>query len=196
MTFNSESLKSRLEKLDQRSQVFFALLCAERLRGCCWALQQRFSDLDYSPYFDGCELMFRSVQEFERTDLTKIRELAGALEAIIPRSDEFGFALGVQAQGGLLALLDTCQARMAPDVEAVVHAAQCTVDACDNYFFFIKNQILGDRESPPSNHPLLLREIERQEGDVSLLAELQATWGDEIARHRVRNLQYAIPIAV
>ena len=54
---HSAILTSHLNAGPQWGRILFSLLCAERLRPCCWAFEKAF-DRDVSAFESGCNELF------------------------------------------------------------------------------------------------------------------------------------------
>src|SRR5262245_12279850 len=104
MTFDRSKLGDQVAQLARYGRLTFAVLCAERLRACCWAFC-RDQSWDMSKYYEGCELLFKHLTSSLTIDQVQMQEIVAALEEQVPNSDEFGDPLAVQAQSGALALL-------------------------------------------------------------------------------------------
>jgi uncharacterized protein YjaG (DUF416 family) len=194
MIFNSNDLSDVFFNLDHNKQVFFGLLCAERLRACCWAFGQKES-WDLSIYYVGCDLVFNQLAHNTTIDKMQREKTIEKLEATIPQSDDFGDALSVQAQSGLLALLYTLEGLEIENSEGIIESAGAVVEGLDNYDYFI-TKILTNNPETHNEFPLLDREIQWQFEILRILNQTTQLETKEFIHLRVLNRNYSVPIAV
>lgn len=171
--------------------ALFALLCAERLRGCCWAFQEAEKS-DMSPYFDWTEELFQLLIRRVEPNGSRLKDMVRHLEGIVPSGGE---PLAVQAQSGMLSLLAAGEILISQNSSGVIDAANSIVDALDNYDFFVRRRLKNDMSSP-TDYPLLQREMNRQLADVAFVQLWDQGKSSDPIDYRVENLQFAVPIAV
>ena len=190
MIAHRQQLSDELQNCSQRAKSLFALLCAERLRGCCWAYQESCS-LNLEVFFQWNEALFEILLKDKQLDIATLRQGQQDVEAIMPSGGE---PLEVQAQSGVLCLLIAMELLVDENLSAV-DAANYIIDAVDNYDFFIRRRLTGETSSP-STHLLLEREISRQNADVSFVKMYDHIERSERISYRIENLHFAVPIAV
>lgn len=187
--------RSRLANAFEPNQIqeksFFALLCAERLRGCCWAAQAATGD-DHSYFFQWVDRLFKCFVEREHLTQDELLEGLEQVESIVP---EGGEPLAVQVQSGVLCLLTSLELLDNRSDNGVVEASNFIVDALDNYVFSTRRRITGDMTSP-KDYILLQREVARQNEDVEFAKNLFERSASEVIAYRLENCEFAVPIAV
>lgn len=194
LTEHGIEIHKKLLKLPFKSQVFFGLLCAERLRACCWAFAKE-ENWDISNYIEGCDFLFNHLTHNFDFEQLEIENRFTALETIVPYSDDFGDFLSTQAQSGLVALLDTFEFCRGKDLVTLLSVAGVVVEALDNYNGFVHYSLEGKIPSVV-DYPLLDEELLWQFEVVNLLSQ----GGEEdvgiYSNLRILNRFHAIPIAV
>jgi hypothetical protein len=188
------ALEGRLAALDSQRLTVFALLCAERLYLSCWAFSRQHGAA-ITGYLRGCDELWRAVVTNVPLSEAQLAVLTGAIDPQVPRSDEFGDPLSVQAQSGMICLLLALDAHGAPSSDAVpmgAEAAENVVNALDNYDYAVRKALLGDT-SAPTAYELLARELEWQQEVIGVLA---AGIGANTLALRVRNRAFVVPPAV
>ncbi len=194
MTFDRHKTHLGLESLLPTAQALFSLLCSERLRNCCWAFSMK-EGKDCSAYFEGCDLVFQRIRDSKTLSEGESAQLSKQIDLIVPRSDDYGYPLAVQAQSGMVALLCCLDAWQSGDPLEGVEAASVVVDAHDNYEYNVHKHLR--RESiDPREYLLLDREITWQGETLELLSKQRLRSSEEVTSLRVLNRSYVVPIAV
>jgi hypothetical protein len=179
-----------LSESSPAARAFFALLCAERLHACCWAYQAS-KGVSLAPFFQGLEELFELLIDGRPAD-SSLRTVTAELEEII---FEGGEPLPVQAQSGVICLLVGLDMLENPGRTNIDDAARATVDALDNYDFFVRRRISNEAQQP-GDFPLLVREMQQQVSDVEFLKNYEELERKSLIEYRIQNLQFAIPPAV
>lgn len=184
-------LHSKMSTCSHKAKALFALLCAERLRSCCWAFHCK-QPFEYALFTQWNDLVFRALSEAGEPVSQQFYDGIAEIESIVP---EGGEPLAVQAQSGVVCLLSSLELLCGESSERVVAASNAVVDALDNYVFFTRRRISNDRSSP-NQYALLSREIDRQLHDLLIAETFEDRTEVELSEIRIENFQYAIPIAV
>lgn len=159
--------------------------------GCCWAFQHAH-DHDLEVYFRWLDKLFTGALDGALVGLA-LEAASEELDGVVPMSDEYGFPLAVQAQGGVRALLLAVDALLG-DESSLEEAATCVIEAVDSYTASMFRAITGRLEAPEA-YELLTRECVRQLHDARFLTDVDARRPPELVAWRLENRQYAIPIA-
>lgn len=190
LQLHQEEIANGLSRSSPTVRAFFAFLCAERLRGCCWAYQAS-TGVCFAPFFQGIDAFFEMLLSARLADLNW-RTARSPLEEILPKGGE---PLPVQAQSGVICFLTALDLLGNGGRTSITDAVRAVIDALDNYDFFIRRRIRNDTQSP-GDFPLLLREMDRQLADMELLKNYESLERPALIERRIENLQFAIPPAV
>lgn len=191
MKEHRQLISNSLAECPPLGRSFFALLCADRLRNCCWSYQQTGKS-DISPYFSLIDDLFGQFENAGQFDHLKFGEAVLNLESDMPTE---GDPLSVQAQSGVMCLmlavqmLDNYSSQCANDI------VNAMADACDNYLYHLQVRLSDDHSSPESS-VLLQRETEKQRSDLDLARNASKYSKNDLIRFRILNYQYSIPSAV
>jgi hypothetical protein len=190
LQLHQQQIASGLSASSSTARAFFAVLSAERLRGCCWAYQAS-SGIDLAPFFQGIDSSFEML--FNKCPADRNMEgIIRKLEEIVPKGGE---PLFVQAQSGVICLLTALDILADGARTSISDVVRATIDALDNYEFSVRRRIKNDMQSP-GDFPLLLRELEREIADVKFLGNYEVRGRPSLIERRLENLQFAIPPAV
>jgi len=191
MKAHRQHILDKLSDCDGRARAMFALLCAERLRSCCWALQAGHG-AHLGACFTHMDALFELLQSHQAPDPAMLRATFEEIEPIVPGGGE---PLCVQAQSGVICLLGAIEAFAGRTRVTITDVVNAIVDALNNYEFFIRRRIMNDTSSP-TEYPLLQREIERQLADVAFVRGLEQSDKSRVVEYRLENLQFTVPLAV
>lgn len=192
MKHHRELLLGELKPLGVRAEALFCLSAAERLRACCWAFEKQTSH-GLESYFRWSNALFAALKEESWSSLP-LNEAHRELDAAVPRSDDYGSPLSIQAQSALICLVVGVEVLLGTNPRAVVDASNAVVDALDNYVFQVHQQLAGDMPVP-DEYLLLSREIDRQLHDLRLLKGIGEIEERGLVAWRLENQQFAVPIA-
>jgi hypothetical protein len=187
------TLLNALSTMTPEMRVMFSLLCAERLRVCCWCFE-RLEDFDCTAFFTVLDEMFARAMKSERQDLKQVDDFMSLLAARTPHSDEYGSELGVQAQNGMIALLSACQQTRTTDPEPAIQASDAVMDALSNYDYFVSQRM--SVESGDENADIFDRETRWQMELIGRLRESGGGTPGAIEAIRVANWHRMVPPAV
>lgn len=193
MRFERDGLMAAVSRLPLHKQVLFALLCAERTHACCWAFGER-EGRDVSPYFEGCEAGFDQLAR-DTGAPSSLDELKARLDEAVPRSDEFGYPLAIQAQSGMIALMCALDLWTTQDPAEARDAGASIVDAWDNYEYHLHKTIAGTK-ADPKEYLSLDREIAWQQESVERLERAGSLDAASIVGLRILNRAFGVLPAV
>lgn len=186
-----QKILHELAACDGREKAIFALLSAERLRSCCWA-HEVASKIKLTTFFEEVENLFNLFINGTLPEKNACNRVAQLLESLVP---EGGEPLSVQAQSGVICLVTAFDMLANGGRTKMTDAINATIDASDNYEFFVRRKVKKDEHSP-ANHPLLLRELDRQILDAEFAKRSRSLQASAIIEYRIENLQFVIPPAV
>ena len=202
MDYDLARLEARFDNLPVVPRIFFALLAAERLRACCWAFAKSHN-IEVSLYYAGCDLVFDHVIGDSKTSVERLEETTRFLDAIVPKSEDYGDCLATQAQEGLAALLCSMELWMVTawgahanrgDPVEGFYASSAVVNAIEHFDLFASESVhYPGRESDSSL--LLDREIKWQSQLIDILED-QMVPRTKAPELRLLNRSFMVPPAV
>lgn len=171
LPYDHTALLAQLAALDQRGQLAFGALCAERLlpnyavfnRETGWgdvALLRRALDTIWA-VLDGAAL-----------DHGAAAALSDEVELAVPDSDDFDTLYSAAAQDACFAVCSLYDFVLAPELAHIADVARFATDSIDLYVQVSEQMptIRPEDEHLISNHPLMQQELRRQAEDVAALA--------------------------
>jgi hypothetical protein len=178
-----------LSRLNARQQAFLSFLGAERLKLCCCVFQSK-NGQNLQVFSDRLETFFELLLNSKiALDFGMVmRELENA----VPTQ---GNPLSTQAQSALICLISAFDLWSSSGKTTFRDSADATVNALDNYTYFIKTKFKDDTDNP-SMYPLLERELQWQLALISRAVDPSKLSPEQLINYRVENLQYAIPAAI
>ena len=191
MKQHRQIIRDSLSNCTPCGRALFALLCAERLRSCC-RVYQNTTSLPVAAYFDDLDAGFASLLKKKNLSPEASNLAVERLDACVP---EGGDPLSVQAQSGVVCLMEALRLLAGGEVEGCIEVVNAIVDALDNYHFFIRRRLCGDTTSP-DDYILLRRESDRQLADVRTAKTFDQLSESDLVALRIENLQFAVPVAV
>jgi hypothetical protein len=189
MKTHQQQISVILSTLAPRSQLVFGLLTADRLRCCCFVACDGSSEWKtFASILDQCFLMACR----DRLDLSAIEDAITTLHEACPESGTHSQA---QGQNSFLCLIQALRLVSGEGLDSIEGIINSIVDALDNYAFFVRRAITGEKTSPES-YPLMEREMECQLDDLSFVSKNSDFTQMELNERRILNLQFVIPPAV
>ncbi len=191
MKLHSQTISQELLHSTPRAKALFAFLCAERLRGCCWAYQA-IKGISLKAFFHEIEDLFELLLRQNVPNVAALEARIKQLEAIMPTGED---SLSVQAQSGVICLVTGLDVLADGKRTGMEDAINAMVDALDNYEFFMRTKLKSDARNS-TDYPLLAREIVRQLADAKFVKTYKPPANAALMDYRIENLQYAVPPAV
>jgi len=192
MKAHRDALTERMALCGRRGRALFCLASAERLIGCCWAFQAQ-SGADLKPFFFWTQRLFDALV----VDMPANVALDAALEELEQSASHTtdGSPLSVQAQAGILCAMGAIFVLEGHREDGVVTAMNATIDALDNFTFFVNQQVTGELVSPET-YALLDRETALQMTHAAFLQDAENFEASTLTNWRLENRQYSVPIAI
>jgi len=189
-TYSKEEVQRRLEALPSRSRVAFGLSCCERMLPNYVAFKREVKWGDEKPLRKALDESWRHV-EGQTVDEFIVRQLLSNCEVVAPDSDDFSSLLTGPAQEACFSICCILDYVLQGNPERIAQASSFAVDTLDLYvsalldgFDRTPHAIFNgkERDEQIRLHPLMQRELARQDADLKLLAtnpdlgSLKAQW--------------------
>jgi uncharacterized protein YjaG (DUF416 family) len=189
-TYSKEEVQSRLESLPCRSSIAFGLSCCERMFANYIAFKSEAKWGDDQPLRKALDELWRHV-EGQMIDELTVRQLLSNCEVVAPDSDDFSSLLTGPAQEACFSICCVLDYVLKGNPERIAQASSFAVDTLDLYvsalldgFDRTPKAIFNgeERNEQIRLHPLMQRELARQDADLKLLATnpdlraLKAQW--------------------
>jgi len=189
-TYSKEEVQHRLETLPSRSRVAFGVSCCERMFRNYLACKQKIKWGDEQPLQKALDELWKYV-EGQAMAKSTAKKMYEACEAVAPNSDDFSEMLTTLAQDACFAICCVLEYVMQENPEHIAQASSFVIDTLD---FYVQELMDGfsnipravpkslEREERIRLHPLMQRELARQDADLKLLAtnpdlgSLKAQW--------------------
>jgi uncharacterized protein YjaG (DUF416 family) len=177
-TYNKEEVQRRLEALPNTSCVAFGLSCCERMFRNYIACKEKIKWGDANPLQKALDELWKCV-EGQTLNESNIRQITEACEAVAPNSDDFSELLTTPAQDACFSICCVLEYVLSGDRERIAQASSFAIDTLDLYVSEMldgfPNAIRAvpysrEREERIRLHPLMQRELARQNADLELLA--------------------------
>ena len=189
-TYSKEEVQRRLESLSSRSRVAFGLSCCERMLRNYIAFKQKVQWGDEQPLRKALDELWNHL-EGQAMNETTAKELIEQCEKVTPDADDFSVILVGPAQEACFSICCVLDYVLQGNPERIAQASAFAIDTLDGYVQEVldgfPNTARGvpyspEREERIRLHPLMQRELARQDADLKLLAtnpdlsSLKAQW--------------------
>jgi hypothetical protein len=177
-TYKKQEIQRRLEALPSLCRVAFGLSCCERLLPNYVACKQKIAWGDERPLRSALDEAWKHI-EGQVLDESKTVQLLAACEVVAPNSDDFSELLTTSAQDACFSICCVLEYILHGDIEQISQVSSFAVDTLDLYvaemldgFPNIQRGVpySSEREERIRLHPLMQRELARQDADLKLLA--------------------------
>ncbi|MGA2278899.1 MAG: DUF416 family protein [Verrucomicrobiota bacterium] len=189
-TYSKEVVQRRLEALSSRSRVAFGLSCSERMLRNYVAFKQKVKWGDERPLQQALDELWKYA-EGQVLDESTAKRLLAACEVVTPDSDDFSELLTGAAQEACFSICCVLDYVQQKNPERIAQASAFAIDTLDLYISALLNGFSttprgifnrAEHEEQIRLHPLMQRELARQDTDLKLLAtnpslgSLKARW--------------------
>lgn len=177
-TYSKEEVQRRLEVLPSFCRIAFGLSCCERMFRNYIACKQKINWGDEQPLQMALDALWKHV-EGQVIAKSAAKQMYEACEAVAPNSDDFSEMLTTLAQDACFAICCVLEYVMQENPERIAQASSFAIDTLD---FYVQELMDGfsdsyravpksiEREEQIRLHPLMQRELARQDADLTLLA--------------------------
>jgi uncharacterized protein YjaG (DUF416 family) len=177
-TYSKEEVQSRLEGLPGRSHVAFGLSCCERMFSNYVAFKRVAKWGDEQPLRNALDELWKHLEGQAMSELAA-KQLIENCERVTPDADEFVSVLVGPAQDACFSICCVLDYVRQGNVERIAQVSAFAIDTLDGYVQELMDGISkGYKAFPKSQereerirlHPLMQRELARQDADLKLLA--------------------------
>jgi len=190
LSYSKAEIQRHLEDLPNHSRIAFGLSCCERMIGNYIACKQKIKWGDERPLRRALDELWRYLEGQAMTK-PEAKQMYDACEAVAPNSDDFSEMLTTLAQDSCFAICCVLEYFLQENPEQIAQASSFAIDTLD---FYVQELMDGfsnipraipkseEREERIRLHPLMQRELARQDADLKLLASnpdlatLKAQW--------------------
>lgn len=189
-TYSKEEVQRRLEALPSRSRIAFGLSCCERMLPNYVAFKQEVNWGNEQHLRKALDELWKYLDD-EEMDKSTAKQLWDDCDKVAPDADDFSVLLVGPAQDACLAVCCILDYVQELNPERIAQASSYAIDTLDGYI----SAMLGgfsrtpraifnkaEHEEQIRLHPLMQRELARQDADLKLLAtnpdlgSLKAQW--------------------
>jgi len=177
-TYSKQEGQRRLEALPSRNCVAFGLSCCERMLPNYLAFKRKVKWGDERPLQQALDELWKYV-EGQVLDESTAKRLLAACEVVAPDSDDFSELLTGAAQEACFSICCILEYLLHGDVEQIAQVSSFAIDTLDLYISALLDGFSTAARAVPYNpereerirlHPLMQRELARQDADLKLLA--------------------------
>lgn len=177
-TYSKEEVQRRLEVLPSRSRIAFGLSCCERMLPNYVAFKQEVNWGDERPLRKTLDESWKHLEGQTMNEITAKR-LIEECEKVTPDADDFSVLLVGPAQEACFSICCVLDYVLQGNPERIAQASAFAIDTLDGYVQELldgfPNIARGvpyspEREERIRLHPLMQRELARQDADLNLLA--------------------------
>lgn len=195
-TFDETQLASRLERLNHRQQVAFALSCAERMHPNYGVFQREHQWGDATVLREGIDIGWRWL-EGEPVTADTLSKIGAACEQQAPDTEDFQSRTVSPALDAAMAVAAVMALIESQDVEKAVEIASLSRDTVDMFVQELEKMPANapDLEDQIRQHPLMQAELERQSNDLASIEsgndirQLSVGWKSQA----VSNIGFSYP---
>lgn len=190
LAYSKEEIQQRLEALPDKMRVAFGLSCCERMFPNYRACKTKINWGDERPLRMAMDTLWKWL-DGENLSQSHIRKLMNECEAVTPNSEDFLEVLTTVAQDACFAICCVLEYFLLQKVERIAQASSYANDTLNFWVQELQDPNPGSFALVPNNperqerirlHPLMQRELARQDADLKLLAShpdmglLKAQW--------------------
>lgn len=177
-TYSKEEVQRRLEALPSRSRIAYGLSCCERMLRNYIAFKQKVQWGDERPLQKALDELWKCV-EGEEMAKSAAKQLYEACEVVAPDSDDFSELLTGSAQEACFSICCILEYLLHGDVEQIAQVSSFAIDTLDLYVSALLDgfdrtpHVIFNRKERDEQirlHPLMQRELARQDADLKFLA--------------------------
>lgn len=170
--FSSENLTRKLSKLGRLHQLAFGASCCERLLPNYVAFREDTGWGDLGPIRTALDKTWKHLFGGSLTS-ERTRDLIESCEQVTPASDDFESLYVTAAQDACFAVCSLLDYVLDVGTDKIVRAATYATDSVDLYVQESEGLLSSDPslEQKILNHPLMQRELEKQDQDISTLSK-------------------------
>lgn len=187
LEFNRDQLNSRLQNLDEWKQLAFALSICERLFPNYVAFARETSWGKPEEIRECLDTTWRRLSD-ENPQL-RLAEAAESCEAAAPDTEDFKSRYTSAALDAALSTANLVRLLGSFDREKILEIAESGYDAA-NLFTYTDTEsasiVTAEDEQKALRHPVVQSELQNQNEDIELLAELVGTFAENESVLRVR----------
>jgi uncharacterized protein YjaG (DUF416 family) len=189
LRFDEKALLSSLKDLGFPRSVAFAASCCERMLPNYIAFKRQERWGDASPLQEALDLIW-SCLTANRTSRSQVRRLLKAIDKVTPDTEDFETILVSSALDACTGLSRTLSCILRPDLEKVVEVATFARDTVDMYVQELEEiePNAADLEARVLRHPLLQRELRKQQHDLIQLRAMSILTTDNTSQLRRSSL--------
>lgn len=177
-TYSKEEVQRRLETLPSRNRIAFGVSCCERMYPNYAACKRRIKWGDERPLRKALDELWKYIEGEEMTKLAA-KQMYEACEAVAPNSDDFSELLTTSAQDACFSICCVLDYVLQGKPERIAQASSYAINTLDLYISALLDGFSkaprgifnrAEHEEQIRLHPLMQRELARQDADLKLLA--------------------------
>jgi uncharacterized protein YjaG (DUF416 family) len=177
-TYSKQEIQQRLELLPNRDCIVFGLSCCERMLPNYVAFKQKSNWGDEYSLRNALDELWKHI-EGQPIDETTAKRMIANCENAAPDADDFSLVLTGPAQEACFSICCVLDYVQQENRERIAQASAFAIDTLDGYIQELLDgfpttaravQYSPEREERIRLHPLMQRELARQEADLKLLA--------------------------
>jgi uncharacterized protein YjaG (DUF416 family) len=177
-TYSKEETQCRLKTLPSRNRVAFGLSCCERMLGNYVAFKGETNWGDEQPLRRALDEVWKHL-ESQAMNETTAKRLIEQCEKVAPDADDFSVILVGPAQEACFSICCVLDYLLQGDPERIAQVSAFAIDTVDGYIQEVLDGFPNtpravpyspEREEQIRLHPLMQRELARQDADLKLLA--------------------------
>jgi uncharacterized protein YjaG (DUF416 family) len=189
-TYSKEEIQHRLEPLPNCGRIAFGLSCCERMLPNYVAFKQEVKWGDEQQLRKALDELWKHL-DGEEIDISTAKRLWDDCDKVAPDADDFSVLLVGPAQDACLAICCILDYVQQLNPERIAQASSYAIDTLDGYISALLDGFSKtprgvpyspEREERIRLHPLMQRELARQDADLKLLTRnpdiglLKAQW--------------------
>lgn len=178
LVYSKEIVQQRIESLPDKMRVAFGLSCCERMLPNYVAFKRDVKWGNEQPLRKALDELWEHI-EGKKTSKSTVEHLQKDCEKVTPDADDFSVLLTGPAQEACFAVCCVLDYAMQKNPERIAQVSSFAVDTLDLYVQELESGFLNtpwlvpnslEREERIRLHPLMQRELARQDADLALLA--------------------------
>jgi hypothetical protein len=176
-TYNKQEAQRRLEALPSRGRIAFGLSCCERMLSNYVAFKREVKWGDEKPLRSALEELWKHLDGQAMNELMAKRLIANC-EKVAPDADDFVSVLVGPAQEACFSICCILDYVQQGNPERIAQASAFAIDTLDGYVQELLDGFstaargvpyTSEREERIRLHPLMQRELARQDADLKML---------------------------